>query len=247
MDHHCKFSCAKCRHVEVNDLIADVDVDPEDGSISLTEITKRLHNLDEEANKKRWLRYERPLNRKEIADYSDPEGSKGRETYDGFRALDTNGNGFLDRNETKGERDVEIVLAADKSLLETEAELESMQVREENDMRMHLADANRDGRLSMEEYVVYKYGAHRLGSKAADQIRTLNKKQKAERRALEAKQILRRMDRNNDKVIDQDELAMVIEFKQVGTESTAVQAHTLLSSVTHPDGVPVTNSSKDEL
>jgi len=247
MDHHCKRSCNKCVHVDMNDLIADVDVDPEDGSISLAEITKRLHDLDEQSDLKLWVRYEKPLSKKEVADYADPEGSRGRETYDAFRALDTNADGFLDRNETRGERDVEMVLAADRSLLKTEAELASVQVKEENDVRMNLADTDRDSRLSLAEYVVYKFGAHRLGAKADKEIRALGKKHRAERRVLEAKRILARMDRNADKVIDQDELSTVIEFQQVGSKSTAIQAHTLLADVTHPDGVPIANSSKDEL
>ena len=43
------------------------------------------------------------------AQFANPNGAHGREIFDSFQALDTNGDGVLDRNETSSEREVEKV------------------------------------------------------------------------------------------------------------------------------------------
>ena len=41
MDQHCKLSCQKCRNVTMEELLTDLDANPEDGTIALSEVIER--------------------------------------------------------------------------------------------------------------------------------------------------------------------------------------------------------------
>jgi Ca2+-binding EF-hand superfamily protein len=141
MHQHCRMSCELCMPMDPLQLLTDVDKD-NSGTISKSELQAR-HSIIHAA------RMAREAKERETKPPKEMPSADAEEEKKDFAAMDTDGNGFLNANETSQEYFEEGMDDQTRMDLTIEQEYDTLMFK--------YADKNNDGLLTPQEYVLYRH------------------------------------------------------------------------------------------
>jgi len=196
MRQHCRKSCNACLPpVSLSRVLDDVDLD-KDGSITMAELAshlKKIHLLEEGKD----LTSEPP------ADDLEPDSEHLASLQEAFAEQDKNDDGLLEESELdvfthfNGLEEEEINEMSEEDKEDDQAMMEMERIR------MRLADADKDGKLNREEFVVFETNSFTH----TDEIKAWEDHE----RERTASRELSKLDANGDKILDKQELLEVLE------------------------------------